>query len=49
MLICGAIEQQEMQNMLQTVQYQYGIYNAEIEPEHETEYVSITALHRCGG
>src|ERR1700761_3331447 len=36
-----------MQNYLQTLQYNYGIYNDDIEPEHETEYNWCTcAIHQ---
>jgi hypothetical protein len=38
-------EQQQMQNALQNVQYQYGIYNSDIEPEHETDYPCGCAIH----
>ncbi|KAL7423840.1 hypothetical protein Q5752_001424 [Cryptotrichosporon argae] len=33
-----AVTEQDMQNWLQRIQYENGIYNAEIEPEHETDY-----------
>lgn len=33
-----AVDEQEMQNHLQSLQYQYNIYNSDIEPEHETDY-----------
>jgi len=36
---------QEMQNALQTLQLQYGIYNTEIEPEHETDYYCNCPIH----
>lgn len=32
------LDEQEMQNALQSVQFQYRIYNSDIEPEHDTEY-----------
>lgn len=38
--------QQEMQNMLQNLQFQYGIYNSEIEPEHETDYPCGCPIHQ---
>lgn len=37
---------QQMQMMLQNLQNQYGIYNSEIEPEHEVEYYCSCAIHR---
>jgi len=33
-----ARDEQIMQNRLQSLQYQYRIYNTDIEPEHETDY-----------
>ena len=33
-----AIDEQDMQQVLQNLQYRYGIYNSDIEPEHETDY-----------
>ncbi|OQN97866.1 hypothetical protein B0A48_16177 [Cryoendolithus antarcticus] len=41
-----AQDEQEMQNLLQTLQYQYGIYNSEIEPEHETDYPCNCPIHK---
>ncbi|KAK5954333.1 hypothetical protein OHC33_004906 [Knufia fluminis] len=41
-----ARDEQRMQNMLQTVQFQYRIYNSEIEPEHETDYPCACAIHQ---
>ena len=38
--------QQEMQQMLQNLQFRYGIYNSDIEPEHETDYPCSCAI--CG-
>lgn len=38
--------QQEMQQMLQNLQFEYGIYNSDIEPEHETEYPCSCSIHR---
>jgi hypothetical protein len=35
-----------MQNFLQQVQYRYGIYNTEIEPEHETDYPCGCLIHQ---
>lgn len=37
---------QEMQNALQTLQFQYRIYNSEIEPEHDTDYYCNCAIHK---
>lgn len=34
-----------MQNLLQSLQLQYGIYNSEIEPEHETDYYCNCPIH----
>lgn len=31
--------------MLQSVQYQYRIYNSEIEPEHDSDYPCNCAIH----
>ena len=28
-----------MQNVLQNLQFQYRIYNSDIEPEHDTDYI----------
>ncbi|KAK5121309.1 hypothetical protein LTR85_005475 [Meristemomyces frigidus] len=41
-----AIDEQEMQQMLQNLQFEYGIYNSDIEPEHETEYPCSCSIHR---
>ena len=38
--------QQEMQQNLQNLQFSYGIYSTDIEPEHETEYPCNCAIHR---
>ena len=38
--------QQEMQQMLQNIQYQYRIYNSDIEPEHETDYYCSCPAHQ---
>jgi hypothetical protein len=35
-----------MQNALQNLQLQYGIYNSEIEPEHETDYYCSCPIHQ---
>lgn len=35
-----------MQNMLQTVQMQYRIYNSDIEPEHDVDYYCSCAIHQ---
>ncbi len=37
--------QQQMQNLLQNLQMQYGIYNSEIEPEHDTDYYCGCPIH----
>lgn len=34
-----------MQNLLQRLQFQYNIFNSEIEPEHETDYPCGCAIH----
>ena len=34
-----------MQNALQNLQYKFGIYNSEIEPEHEADYYCNCAIH----
>ncbi|KAK5681046.1 hypothetical protein LTS10_006806 [Elasticomyces elasticus] len=41
-----ARDEQEMQQALQNLQYQYGIYNSDIEPEHDTDYYCGCAIHR---
>lgn len=41
-----ARDEQEMQNALQRLQFQYGIYNSDIEPEHETDYPCSCAIHQ---
>ena len=38
--------QQEMQQMLQNLQYQYRIYNSEIDPEHDTDYYCGCPIHQ---
>ena len=40
------MKQQQMQNALQTLQFQYRIYNNEIEPEHDTEYYCTCPIHQ---
>lgn len=35
-----------MQQMLQNLQYQYRIYNSDIEPEHETDYYCSCPIHQ---
>ena len=35
-----------MQQLLQNLQYQYNIYNDDIEPEHETEYYCNCPIHQ---
>jgi hypothetical protein len=35
-----------MQNLLQNVQLAHGIYNSDIEPEHDTEYFCTCAIHQ---
>lgn len=40
-----AVDEQEMQQALQNLQYQYQIYNSDIEPEHETDYYCNCAIH----
>ncbi|CAK7209954.1 hypothetical protein SBRCBS47491_000621 [Sporothrix bragantina] len=41
-----ARDEQEMQQALQNLQYEYRIYNPEIEPEHETEYYCSCSIHQ---
>ncbi|KAJ6787386.1 hypothetical protein PWT90_08600 [Aphanocladium album] len=41
-----ARDEQEMQNMLQTVQFQYRIYNPDLEPEHELEQYCNCLIHQ---
>jgi hypothetical protein len=38
--------QQQMQNILQSLQQAYRIYNSEIEPEHESDYYCGCAIHQ---
>jgi hypothetical protein len=35
-----------MQQMLQNLQFQYRIYNPEIEPEHDTDYPCSCPIHQ---
>lgn len=41
-----AQDEQEMQQTLQSLQYKYGIYNSEIEPEHDTERYCACPIHQ---
>lgn len=41
-----ARDEQQMQNALQNLQFQYRIYNSEIEPEHETDYWCGCPIHQ---
>ncbi|KAK5131786.1 hypothetical protein LTR08_000541 [Meristemomyces frigidus] len=41
-----ARDEQEMQQLLQNLQYSYGIYSTDIEPEHDTDYPCSCAIHR---
>lgn len=41
-----AVDEQDMQQALQNVQYQFGIYNSDIEPEHDSDYPCNCAIHR---
>ncbi|CAK7215169.1 hypothetical protein SCUCBS95973_002389 [Sporothrix curviconia] len=41
-----ARDEQDMQQALQNLQYEYRIYNPEIEPEHETEYYCSCSIHQ---
>lgn len=34
-----------MQNALQNLQFQYRIYNSDIEPEHDSDYPCYCAIH----
>ena len=40
-----ARDEQQMQNALQNLQFQYNIYNSEIEPEHDTDYYCNCPIH----
>ena len=41
-----ARDEQEMQQTLMNLQYQYGIYNSDIEPEHETDWPCNCPIHQ---
>lgn len=41
-----ARDEQQMQNLLQNVQFQYRIYNNDIIPEHETDYPCYCGIHQ---
>ncbi|CAK7199563.1 hypothetical protein SEUCBS139899_002243 [Sporothrix eucalyptigena] len=41
-----ARDEQEMQQALQNLQYEYRIYNPEIEPEHESDYYCSCSIHQ---
>nr|POE99419.1 hypothetical protein CFP56_52811 [Quercus suber] len=41
-----ARDEQDMQQMLLSVQLKYGIYNSDIEPEHDTEYYCNCPIHQ---
>ncbi|KIY02092.1 uncharacterized protein Z520_02230 [Fonsecaea multimorphosa CBS 102226] len=41
-----ARDEQQMQNALQRLQFQYNIYNSEIEPEHETDFYCSCPIHQ---
>ncbi|KAK3675541.1 hypothetical protein LTR78_004624 [Recurvomyces mirabilis] len=41
-----ARDEQEMQQALMNLQYEYGIYNSDIEPEHESDYPCSCPIHR---
>jgi hypothetical protein len=41
-----AKDEQQMQQALQDLQYEYRIYNSDIEPEHETEYYCNCSIHQ---
>ncbi|KAK5117605.1 hypothetical protein LTR62_005027 [Meristemomyces frigidus] len=41
-----ARDEQKMQQALMNLQYQYGIYNSDIEPEHDVDYPCGCAIHR---
>lgn len=41
-----ARDEQDMQNLLQSVQLAYRIYNSDIEPEHESDYYCNCAIHQ---
>lgn len=35
-----------MQQLLQDLQFRYGIYNPDIEPEHDTDYYCSCPIHQ---
>ncbi|KAK4500600.1 hypothetical protein PRZ48_008789 [Zasmidium cellare] len=41
-----ARDEQEMQQALQALQYQYRIYNSDIEPEHESDFYCGCPIHQ---
>lgn len=41
-----ARDEQEMQNMLQSIQLRYRIYNQEIDPEHDVDYYCGCEIHQ---
>ncbi|KAF2765346.1 hypothetical protein EJ03DRAFT_377860 [Teratosphaeria nubilosa] len=41
-----ARDEQEMQQLLQNLQYQYRIFNSDIEPEHDTDYYCMCPIHQ---
>jgi hypothetical protein len=41
-----AKDEQQMQQALQNLQYQYGIYNSDIEPEHDTDNYCFCPIHQ---
>ncbi|KAJ5918906.1 hypothetical protein N7454_010050 [Penicillium verhagenii] len=41
-----AVDEQDMQNHLQRLQLQCGIYNTDVEPEHDTEYFCNCPIHQ---
>ncbi|KAF2159976.1 hypothetical protein M409DRAFT_60379 [Zasmidium cellare ATCC 36951] len=41
-----ARDEQEMQQALQSLQYQYRIYNSDIEPEHESDFYCGCPIHQ---
>ncbi|KAJ5760758.1 hypothetical protein N7520_007914 [Penicillium odoratum] len=40
-----AVDEQDMQNHLQRLQLEYSIYNSDIEPEHDTEFICNCSIH----
>ncbi|KAH8659875.1 hypothetical protein BX600DRAFT_383246 [Xylariales sp. PMI_506] len=39
-------DEQEMQQALQTLQYKYGIYNSDVEPEHDSDFPCNCPIHQ---